>query len=95
MHDYSDEKCLEILKNVVDAMSDESTLLLDEIVVPNKDVSWYITQTDLAMMVQFSAMERTELQWRDLLTKSGLNVEKITTYTYSFQLSIITATKMK
>ena len=93
MHDHADDKCLEILKNVVDAMTDESTLLLDEIVVPNKKVDWYVTQTDLAMMVQFSATERTEDHWRHLLKKAGLTVNSITTYTYAFKLSIIAATK--
>jgi demethylsterigmatocystin 6-O-methyltransferase len=72
-------------------MTDESTLLLDEIVVPNRNVDWYVTQTDLAMMVQFSAMERTEEQWRGLLAKAGLVVKEITTYTHAFRLSVIAA----
>lgn len=38
MHDHADEKCLEILRYLVDAMDHESTLLLDEIVVPNEDI---------------------------------------------------------
>lgn len=93
LHDHADDKCLEILKNVVDAMSDESFLLLDEIVVPNENVEWYVTQTDLAMMVQFSSMERTEHHWRELLAKAGLLVQSITTYTYGFRLSIIRSVK--
>lgn len=74
-------------------MTDESTLLVDEIVVPNTHVSWYVTQCDLAMMVQFSAMERTEDQWRRLLGKVGLKVKSITTYTYAYKLSVIAVTK--
>ncbi|KAF2878030.1 O-methyltransferase-domain-containing protein [Massariosphaeria phaeospora] len=93
MHDHADDKCLEILKRVADAMSPKSILLLDEIVVPNKNVEWYVTQTDLAMMVQFSSTERTEDQWRELLGKAGLEVQKITTYTYTFRLSVIAAMK--
>lgn len=93
MHDHADDKCLEILKNVVEAMGEESTVLLDEIVVPNKNVEWYVTQTDLAMMVQFSSMERTEDHWRQLLAKAGLKIQNITTYTDAFRLSIIAATK--
>ena len=92
MHDHADDKCLEILKNIVEAMTSDSTLLLDEIVVPNKDVEWYVTQTDLAMMVQFSSMERTEEHWRKLLKEAGLKVQSITTYTDGFKLSIIAAT---
>ncbi|KAF2829156.1 S-adenosyl-L-methionine-dependent methyltransferase [Ophiobolus disseminans] len=93
LHDYGDSICLDILKNVVAAMTSDSTILLDEIVVPNKDVSWYVTQTDLAMMVQFSALERTEDQWRRLLAEAGLKVKSITTYTHAFRLSVIAATK--
>jgi demethylsterigmatocystin 6-O-methyltransferase len=95
MHDHADDKCLEILANVVDAMTDESTLLLDEIVVPNPNVGWYVTQTDLGTMVQFSSTERTEEQFIELLAKAGLKVQKVTTYTHAFQLSIIAATKVK
>lgn len=93
MHDHADQKCLEILKNIVDAMSQESILLLDEIVVPDENVDWFVTQTDLAMMVQFSSTERTEGQWRKLLSEACLTVKSITTYTHSFRLSIIAATK--
>ena len=93
MHDHADDKCLEILKNVADAMTEESTILLDEIVVPDSNVEWYVTQTDLAMMVQFSSTERTEGQWRKLLSNAGLKIKSITTYTHSFRLSIIAATK--
>lgn len=93
MHDHADDKCLKILQNVKEAMGEESTLLLDEIVVPNKNVEWLITQTDLAMMTQFSSVERTEEQWRELLAKAGLKVKGITTYTHSFKLSIIECRK--
>ncbi|KAF1966704.1 o-methyltransferas-like protein [Bimuria novae-zelandiae CBS 107.79] len=95
LHDHADDKCLEILANIADAMTDESTLLIDDIVVPNQNVSWYVTQTDLAMMVQFSATDRTEEQWKELLAKAGLEVQKVTTYTHAWQLSVIAATKAK
>lgn len=81
------------MTNVVDAMSDELTLFLDEIVVPDKNVEWYVTQTDLAMMAQFPATERTETQWRQLLEKARLKVREIVTYMYGFNLSIIKASK--
>jgi demethylsterigmatocystin 6-O-methyltransferase len=76
-------------------MTDESTLLLNEIVVPDEKVSWYVTQTDLGMMVQFASTERTEGQFRELLAKAGLEVRRVTTYTHAFQLSVIAALKVK
>ncbi|KAF2677987.1 S-adenosyl-L-methionine-dependent methyltransferase [Lentithecium fluviatile CBS 122367] len=38
LQDHTDEKCLEILKQIADAMTEKSTLLIDDIVVPNKNV---------------------------------------------------------
>jgi demethylsterigmatocystin 6-O-methyltransferase len=93
MHDHANNKCLAILKNIVKAMTNASTLLVDEIVVPNKNIDWYVTQTDLAMMVQFSAMGRTKSHWHRLLTEAGLKIQSVTTYTHAFQLSIVAATK--
>ncbi|PVH93845.1 o-methyltransferas-like protein [Periconia macrospinosa] len=93
MHNHTDEKCIEILKNIKDAMDEESEILLDEIVMPDTKVEWFVTQTDLAMLVQFNATERTEGQWRSLLERAGLKVKGITTYTHAFRLSVIAATK--
>jgi demethylsterigmatocystin 6-O-methyltransferase len=95
LHDHADDKCLEILENVVEAMTDDSVLLIDEIVVPDKNADWYVTQTDLAMLAQFSSIERTEGHLRRLLTEAALNVSGITVYTYGFQLSVIECMKAR
>ena len=67
-------------------------LLLDEIVMPNSKVEWYVTQTDLAMMAQCASMERTESEWEQLLASVNLKIRKIITYTHTFRLSLIVAT---
>jgi demethylsterigmatocystin 6-O-methyltransferase len=92
MHYHTDDKCLEILKNVIGAMTKDSILLIDEVVVPSKDASWYITQNDLSKMVQFSSMDRTEEQWRQLLIRAGLVIRNVVTYHRLFGLSVIAAT---
>ena len=93
MHDHPDAKCVEILKNTVQSMSEDSVIMLDEIVVPNKNVDWFVTQTDFAMLIQFASMERTEDQWHHLLAAAGLEIRNILTYTWAFKLSVIVAAK--
>ena len=73
------------------AMDKESLILLDEMVLPNRDVDWWATQTDMTMFAAFGSMERTEGQWRKLIESVGLRVRSILTYTDGFRLSVIVA----
>ncbi|KAF7894234.1 hypothetical protein EAF00_007748 [Botryotinia globosa] len=70
----------------------DSLILLDEMVLPNYNVDWFATPTDLTMLAAFGSMERTEAQWKGLLDGVGLKVRRIVTYTHAFRLiSIIAA----
>ncbi|KAM3066195.1 hypothetical protein ACMFMG_012155 [Clarireedia jacksonii] len=91
LHDHHDDKAILILKNIMQVMDKDSLILLDEMVLPNEGVDWFATQTDLTMLATFGSMERTESQWYKLLEKVGLTVRRISTYTHSFRLNIITA----
>ncbi|KAL9111990.1 MAG: hypothetical protein Q9227_003610 [Pyrenula ochraceoflavens] len=93
LHDHDDLACLKILKRVYDAMGTESVLLLDEIVAPTTNIDWYVTQTDLTMMVGHGGMERTREAWGELLDKAGMEIRYVTTYTSAFQLSIVEVVK--
>ncbi|KAF4633847.1 hypothetical protein G7Y89_g4257 [Cudoniella acicularis] len=73
------------------AMDENSLILLDEMALPNQNVDWFATQTDLTMLSAFGSMERTEAQWYKLLETVGLKVQGISTYTHAFRLSIIAA----
>lgn len=57
-----------------------SKLLINENVLPNKGASLSACARDMTMMAVLGAMERTEQQWRELLGKAGLRVEKIWTH---------------
>lgn len=72
-------------------MSKESVILIDEIVIPDMGAQWRQTQLDLAMMASLAAMERTETQWRHLLTMAGLVITEIFSYEPRFGDSIIEA----
>ncbi|TGO15597.1 hypothetical protein BTUL_0038g00270 [Botrytis tulipae] len=91
LHDHLDDKAIFILKNIMQVMNKDSLILLDEMVLPNYNVDWFATQTDLTMLAAFGSMERTEAQWKSLLDGVGLKVRRIVTYTHAFRLSIIAA----
>ena len=73
------------------AMNQDSVILIDEIVIPNEGAHWRQTQLDLAMMASLAGMERTESQWRHLLTSAGLIIIGIFSYEPEFGDSIIEA----
>jgi demethylsterigmatocystin 6-O-methyltransferase len=95
LHDYNDMDSCKILKHIADAMGPESVLLIDEMVLPNKGVDWYATQTDLLMMCVFGSAERTQDAWARLMEQVGLEVRSLQTYTYAMRLSIIEVVKQK
>ena len=90
LHDYPDEKCVAILKNLAAAMDKDSRILIDEMVLPDTGVHWQATQLDL-IMISLGAIERTKEQWYGLLEKAGLQISQIYTYTASLQDSVIVA----
>lgn len=54
-----------------------SKLLINENVIPDKGAHCISTGLDMLVMAVFSGAERTEGQWRDILTKAGLRLVKI------------------
>ncbi|KAL8784364.1 MAG: hypothetical protein Q9213_004016 [Squamulea squamosa] len=80
LHDWPNDKCNEILQNVKSSMNQDSVLLIDEMVLPQRGSSWRATLADLTMAVALSAMERTEAEWYDLFDEAGLNVRKVLKY---------------
>ena len=56
LHDWSDEKCLEILARIREAMAPGySKLLLNEFVLPSKGVLFYPSVLDIHMMACFNS----------------------------------------
>lgn len=83
LHDWPDEKAESILRNVIDAMDPESIILIDEKILPNIGASNVAAGVDLQMMMSYSAQERTEKQWRELLDRVGLRIQEIWYYVES------------
>ena len=77
LHDFPDSKCLAIISNIRSAMKrGHSKLLICEAVLPDVGCSSFDALTDISR-ITFSSMQRTEKQWRALLTQAGLGVVKI------------------
>ena len=95
MHDYPDETCILILQNVIKAMSADSVILIDDMIIPNQGADWRAAQLDLTMMASLAGVERTEKQWRQLLNTAGLQIKQICTYTLGLGDSIIVAVPVK
>ncbi|KIN06846.1 hypothetical protein OIDMADRAFT_36616 [Oidiodendron maius Zn] len=86
LHDWSDEKAREILKNLIPAMVKEySKILIQEVVIPDKEANAMTTGLDWALSCAVPGRERTELQWRELLELEGLAIVKIWSHPQSIE----------
>ncbi|BCS27770.1 uncharacterized protein APUU_60818A [Aspergillus puulaauensis] len=73
LHDWSDTQAREILAHIVEAMEPGySRLVINENIIPDRDCDYNVACLSMLMMVQVGALERTELQWRELLSSVGL-----------------------
>jgi hypothetical protein len=91
LHNWPDHKCIEILTNLASALAHDSVVLIDEMVLREREAPARSAQLDLAMMTCLAAMERTEAQWRSLLDAAGFQVCKIWKYTDECDDSVIVA----
>ena len=78
IHDWPDEEAIQILTNVRSAMGDkDARLVLIEMVVGEPDPVMSRVLTDLHMLVNFSARERTEAEWARVLEPAGFRISRI------------------
>ena len=69
--------CVSILSNICAAMSSSARLVILEIVVSAKSRPHIGPLIDLNMMAMTGGRERTEAEYCDLLSKSGLCLRRI------------------
>ncbi|PVH91422.1 S-adenosyl-L-methionine-dependent methyltransferase [Periconia macrospinosa] len=79
LHDWPEKQAQCILAKVRQAMSEDSLLLINEIVLPEKGISLYEARMDFLMMAFCAGMERTERQWTELLRGAGFVIRSIWT----------------
>lgn len=71
VHDWDDEKSLQILRSVRTAMNSDAKLLIVESVVPDDDREHLSKLLDLEMLVAANGRERTESEYAELLRQAG------------------------
>jgi hypothetical protein len=77
LHDWPDEDCRTILANCRRAMRKDAKLLIVEMVVPPGNEPSVAKLLDLEMLVITGGRERTEAEYKELLTSSGFNLSRI------------------
>lgn len=76
LHDFSDDKCREILRHVSKAMSPAYSRL-NEAVLPERGCPSFFAAADITMMSVLSAKMRSKRQWTELVESAGLQVVRI------------------
>jgi hypothetical protein len=81
LHDWNDVRCREILANCRQTMDNNATLLLIERTLPKRldhsAAHQSAARSDLTMLVALAAMERSEVQFRSLLSSAGFETLQI------------------
>ncbi len=61
-------------------MTEDSVILLDEIVVSEVGATWRATLGDMCMAACLCASERTEAEWQALADTAGFTISKVLKY---------------
>jgi C-methyltransferase len=77
IHDWPDDKAVQILRNVRAAAGPRATVLLIELVIPKHDRDFPGKWADLEMLLNLAARERTESEYRDLLSQAGFRMTRV------------------
>ncbi|CAF2993677.1 unnamed protein product [Rotaria sp. Silwood2] len=84
LHDFDDNKCLEILSSIRKANENEKDtptviFIIEHIILPNEALSnWQSHAIDIGMAILFdNARERTQDEYEELLKKTGFQLKKM------------------
>ncbi|KAF7956538.1 hypothetical protein EAE96_003874 [Botrytis aclada] len=91
LHNHPDHKIRLLLRNIKSAMTADSIILLDEMILPETGVSSYAAAMDMTMMAACASQERTEAQWRALLSSVDLEIAKSSLYNPSSYEGVMAA----
>lgn len=74
LHDYDDEHCRRLLRNLADAAPHGAQLWIIEMLLPEHGDAGLASLVDLNMLVLFGGRERTRSQYDALLRDSGWTI---------------------
>ena len=77
LHDWSDERCVQILRTCREAMSKKTRILVVDAVVPPGNESHPSEVMDILMMALVEGRERTEDEFRELYRQAGLKLTRV------------------
>jgi hypothetical protein len=77
VHDWDDERSVQILANCRAAMNDDGRLLLGEAVLPDGTEPHPATWIDLEMLVMGAGRQRTEEEYRALFRRADLRLTRV------------------
>jgi hypothetical protein len=77
IHDWSDDEAHTILSNIRSAMTADGRVLLYEAVVGRRNVASFAKFLDVQMLIDCSGRERTADEYRALLARAGLALQRI------------------
>ncbi|MBF9134456.1 methyltransferase [Plantactinospora sp. S1510] len=77
LHDWDDERAVEILLTVRRAMPAGSELIVFDTIIPSGDEPHPGKLLDIVMLAQHTGRERTEAEFRALLTRAGLTLVEV------------------
>ena len=76
IHDWDDERSVQILKSIHAAMKGDGKLLVVEMVVPPENDPHYSKILDLEMLTSPGGIERTEDEYRALFAQAGFRLSR-------------------
>ncbi|KAF2870881.1 O-methyltransferase-domain-containing protein [Massariosphaeria phaeospora] len=80
LHDWDDDKCLEILRHTVAAMKPGySKIIINEFVIADQNPCAFAMRSDFMVMALAGAKERAEREWHVLLESAGLKIDRVWT----------------
>jgi hypothetical protein len=77
LHDWSDARCIELLRVCRKAMSAKSRLLVVDAVIPKENAPHPAKIMDILMMTIAEGRERNETEFRSLFANAGLVLTRV------------------
>lgn len=77
LHDWNDEDCLRILRNIRTAAAPGARLVVVDVVLPDGDEPHLGKIADLTMLTVAGGRERTRAEFTSLLTEAGFRLDRV------------------
>ncbi|KAI1502983.1 S-adenosyl-L-methionine-dependent methyltransferase [Biscogniauxia marginata] len=89
LHNFTDDDCRKILEGIKLSMSQQSVILIDEIVLSETGAPLTASQMDMTMLTSQAARERSEIDWKSFLDGAGFAIVKQCKYSYEYQDAVL------